>query len=81
MGSDGKCGAQMVSLADLANSTSEELEILREQDNLIKYNVAMFSLWVTGFVTIFAGGAAFLYRKLHAHQEEESVYVPFLECD
>lgn len=83
LGSDGTCGAASsgFSLADLGNSTTEDLEILREQDNLIKYNVAMFALWVTGFVTIFAAGAAFVYRKFRSHQEEEGVYVPFLECE
>lgn len=80
--SDGTCGSTSgFSLADLGNATAEDLEILREQANLIKYNVALFALWVTGFTTMLAAGAAFAFRKFRVHGEADGVYVPFLECE
>jgi len=81
LGSDGSCVASSsMSLADLGNST-EDLESLREQENLIAYNVAMFAVWVAGFVTALTAGATIVYRSLRAQPEEENGYMPFLACE
>ena len=60
-----------------------DLESLHEQDNLVVYNVAMFALWVAGFVTALTAGATVVYRKFCAQHQEESMYITmrFLRLD
>jgi len=72
-----------LSLAASGNSTdisAEDREFLREQDKAIAINIAVFALWISGFLTALIGGAVLAYRKFHM-QREETGYTEFLTCE
>merc|ERR1712194_571729 len=83
---DNKCSPQsaLLSLAAPSNSTessTEDRELLREQDKAIALNLAMFVLWTSAFLSALTAAATFAYRKFRVQQEEETGYTQFLTCD
>lgn len=83
--SDGECSSNsaLLSLAASGNSTevsAEDQKFLRAANEATAINIAMFTLWASGFLIALTAFATFVYRKFHVQQEDKTGY-QFLTCE